>query len=158
MFGRRTTVIAVVALVLASGGVAVAQADGGSGASSVVIGAGQSGEWFQISQREGNDVVTVQNTFLAGGFSGWHSHPGITMVIVVSGEITLFREAVKGGKCRVQTYVAGDVFLERPGDEANAVNHGTVAAVVAATFFNVPHGTPPPTRIDRTAPLNCPVV
>ena len=156
MFGRRTTVIAVVALVLASGGVAVAQADGGSGASSVVIGAGQSGEWFQISQREGNDVVTVQNTFLAGGFSGWHSHPGLTMVIVVSGEITLFREAVKGGKCRVQTYVAGDVFLERPGDQANAVNHGTVAAVVAATFFNVPHGTP--TRIDRTAPLNCPVV
>lgn len=155
MFGTRAAVVGLVTLALGLSAVAVARADAGSGGASVVIGTGQADEWFQVAQREGNDVVTVQNTFAPSGFAGWHSHPGLTMVIVQSGEITLFVEKVKGGKCRVHTYHAGEVFIEQPWNEQNAVNHGTVPAVVAVTFFNVPHGTA--TRIDRAAPLNCPV-
>ena len=99
--------------------------------------------------------LTVQDVARStGGFSGWHSHPGITVVVVASGEVTISREKVTGGKCRVQTYKTGDVFVEFPGDENQANNYGTVPVVVAVTFFNVPHlGS---TRIDRTAPLNCP--
>jgi hypothetical protein len=46
------------------------------------------------------------------------------------------------------------VYLERPGNEQTAVNHGSVPAVLAVTFFNVPHGGS--ARIERTDPGNCP--
>jgi quercetin dioxygenase-like cupin family protein len=120
----------------------------------VLIGRGQSDQSFKIHQQKGNDVVTAQNTVAPGGFSGWHSHPGTTVVVVQSGGVTLFSEAVKGGKCSVHTYTAGQVFIEQPKDEQNAVNNGTVPAVVAVTFFNVPHGGG--NRIERTDPGNCP--
>ena len=154
MLRTRATVIGLVTLGLGVTAVGVANADPGSGGTSVVIGSGQAEDSFQIRQRAGNDVVMVQNTFAPGGFSGWHSHPGLVLIIVQSGQITIFRERVTGGRCRVHTYQTGEVFLEHPGDEQNGVNRGTVPAVVAVTFFNVPHATS--TRIERTAPTNCP--
>ena len=99
-------------------------------------------------------MVAAQNTLAPGGFSGWHSHPGTVVLVVQSGEFTLFSERVKGGKCTVHTYSSGQVYLEQPGDEENAVNNGTVPAVLAVTFFNVPHGGS--NRIERTDPGNCP--
>ena len=99
----------------------------------VLIGRGQTDQSFSIHQRKGNDVVTVENTEAHGGFSGWHSHPGTAVLVVQSGEFTLFSERVKGGKCHVHTYRAGDVYLEQPGDEENGVNYGTEPAVLAVT-------------------------
>jgi quercetin dioxygenase-like cupin family protein len=87
------------------------------------------------------------------GFSGWHSHPGTTVVAVQSGQITLFSEPIAGGKCRVHTYTAGQLFLEHPRNEYNAVNTGAEPEVSAVTFFNVPHGGP--SRIDQADPGNC---
>jgi hypothetical protein len=46
------------------------------------------------------------------------------------------------------------VFLEHPRNKYNAVNTGSEPYVVAATFFNVPHGGL--SRIDQTDPGNCP--
>jgi quercetin dioxygenase-like cupin family protein len=154
MFGKRAALVGLLTTGLVVSAVAVASADAGSGLTSVLIGRGQANHSFEIHQRKGNDVLTAQNTFALGGFSGWHSHPGTVLVIVQSGEVTLFSERVGGGKCRVHTYTAGQVFLEQPKDEQNAVNNGTVPAVVAVTYFNVPHGGS--NRIDRTNPGNCP--
>jgi quercetin dioxygenase-like cupin family protein len=154
MFGKRATLVGLATAGLLVSVVAVASADPGSGFTSVLIGRGQTDQSFKIHQRKGNDVVTAQNTLAPGGFSGWHSHPGTVVLVVQSGEFTLFSERVKGGKCTVHTYSAGQVYLEQPGDEENAVNHGTVPAVLAVTFFNVPHGGS--NRIERTDPGNCP--
>jgi quercetin dioxygenase-like cupin family protein len=154
MFGKRATLVGLATAGLLVSVVAVASADPGSGFTSVLIGRGQTDQSFKIHQRKANDVVTAQNTLAPGGFSGWHSHPGTVVLVVQSGEFTLFSERVKGGKCTVHTYSAGQVYLEQPGDEENAVNHGTVPAVLAVTFFNVPHGGS--NRIERTDPGNCP--
>jgi quercetin dioxygenase-like cupin family protein len=154
IFGKRATLVGLATAGLLVSVVAVASADPGSGFTSVLIGRGQTDQSFQIHQRKGNDVVTAQNTLAPGGFSGWHSHPGTVVVVVQSGEFTLFSERVKGGKCTVHTYSAGQVYLEQPGDEQNAVNNGTVPAVLGVTFFNVPHGGS--NRIERTDPGNCP--
>jgi quercetin dioxygenase-like cupin family protein len=108
---------------------------------------------FEANQRKGNDVAVNQITVEPAGFSGWHSHPGTTVVAVQSGQITLFSERIAGGKCRVRTFTAGQVFLEHPSTKYNAVNTGGEPYVIAATFFNVPHGGP--SRIDQTDPGNC---
>jgi hypothetical protein len=68
--------------------------------------------------------------------------------------VTLFSERITGGRCRVHTYTAGQVFLEHPGNEYHAVNTGAEVAVVAVTFFNVPHGGN--CRIEQTNPGSCP--
>jgi quercetin dioxygenase-like cupin family protein len=153
MFGKRAALVGVVTTGLVVSAVAVAAADGGSGFTSVLIGRGQSNHSFEINQRKGNDVVTAQNTLAPGGFSGWHSHPGTVVLVVQSGEITLFSEPVRGGECSVHKYTAGQVFLEQPKNEQNAINSGAVPTVLAVTFFNVPHGGS--NRIERTNPGNC---
>jgi hypothetical protein len=75
------------------------------------------------------------------------------VIAVQSGQVTLFSERIAGGKCKVHTYTAGQLFLEHPRNEYNAVNTGAEPAVVAVTFFNVPHGGP--SRIEQTNPGNC---
>jgi quercetin dioxygenase-like cupin family protein len=154
MFGKRAALVGLVTTGLVASAVAVASADAGSGFTTVLIGRGQSDHSFGIQQRKGNDVVTTQNTVDPGGFSGWHSHPGIVVLVIQSGELTLYSEPVGGGECSVHTYTAGQVFLEHPENEQNAVNTGDVPAVLAVTYFNVPHGGS--NRIERTDPGDCP--
>ena len=154
MFGKRMVLVALVAAGLVLSAVAVASADPPSGFASVLIGRGQASRSFEVDQRGGNDVAVNQNTIQPGGFSGWHSHPGITVIAVQSGQVRLFSERITGGKCRVRTYTAGQVFLERPKNEYNAVNIGAEPEVAAVTFFHVPHGGS--SRIEQTNPGNCP--
>ena len=125
------------------------------GSTTVMIASGQQVvDSEKIKSREGTDVVVVQNTFVPGGSSGWHSHPGVAVIVVQSGAITLYRERIGGGECRTHTYTAGQTFLEFPKNMQNGVNQGSVNAVVAVTFFQVPHlGL---ARIDQPDPGDCP--
>ena len=154
MFGKKAALVGLVTLGLGLSTVAVASADAGSGFTSVLIARGQSDHSFGIHQLKDNDVVTTQNMIDLGGSSGWHSHPGFAVLVIQSGELTLYSEPVGGGQCSVKTYTAGQVFLEKPDDEENAVNNGAVPTVLAVTFFNVPHGGS--ARIERTNPGDCP--
>jgi quercetin dioxygenase-like cupin family protein len=154
MFGKRTVLVALMAAGLVLGAVAVASATDPSGFASVLIGRGQAARSFEVHQRKGNDVAVNQITVQPAGFSGWHSHPGTTVVAVQSGQIMLFSEPIAGGKCRVRTFTAGQVFLEHPSIKYNAVNTGTEPYTIGVTFFNVPHGGL--SRIDQTDPGNCP--
>ena len=124
------------------------------GVTSVVIGTGQVTNSATIKVGSGTDVVTVQNTFALGGSSGWHSHPGPTVVTIVSGQLTLYSENASGGACHVRTFTAGQTFYEWPKNAQNGVNSGDTDTVAAVTFFNVPHGAP--ARIDMPDPGNCP--
>jgi quercetin dioxygenase-like cupin family protein len=154
MFGKRTMLVALMATALVLSAVVVASATPpSSDFMSVLIGRGQAARSFEVNQRRGNDVAVNQNTIQPAGFTGWHSHPGITVVAVQSGQVTLFSEPIAGGTCRVHTYTAGQVFLEHPNNEYNAVNTGAEPEVSAVTFFNVPHGGP--SRIDQADPGNC---
>ena len=153
MFRKRTVLVALMATALVLGVVAVASATDPSGLVNVVIGRGKASRSFEAHQRKGNDVAVSQITVQPAGFSGWHSHPGTTVVAVQSGQVRLYSERIAGGKCRVRTFTAGQVFLEHPSIKYNAVNTSSEPYVIAATFFNVPHGGP--SRIDQTDPGNC---
>jgi quercetin dioxygenase-like cupin family protein len=107
MSGKRAMLVALVTAALVVSAVAVASADAPSGFTSVLIGRGQSAHSFGIHQRKGNDVATNQNTIQPAGFSGWHSHPGTTVLVLQSGQVTLFSEPLAGGECSVHTYTAG---------------------------------------------------
>jgi quercetin dioxygenase-like cupin family protein len=154
MFGKRAVLVGLMTTALVASAAAVASATDGSGETRMVIARGQSAHSFGIQQRKDNDVSINMNTFIPGGFSGWHSHPGTAVFVIKSGEITKYSEPVGGGECSVQKFTAGQVFIEQPEDEQNVVNTGTVDAVLLVTFFNVPHGGG--TRMDQPDPGNCP--
>lgn len=150
----RRFLAAVVAAVAIVAGLWLGQASAtpGVNSTSTVLARGTNGQPQAIPLNGDTDVVVALNTFAPGGSSGWHSHPGGALVVVQSGQITLYRSF--GGHCAVTTYQAGQAFFERPGDVQNGVNEGTATAVLYVAFPGVPVGGSP--RIDQSDPGTCP--
>ena len=100
----------------------------------------------------GTDIVMVQLTVEPGGSSGWHSHPGGAIIVVKQGSITVHKAI--GSQCQIETYSAGQAFLERPGEVDQVTNNGTIPYILLVTFPRVPPGGSP--RIDQPDPGTCP--
>ena len=70
-----------------------------------------------IEQDQGTNVVLSRNHFDDLQSTGWHTHPGPNLVIVVSGEL-----ALTDASCHTTTYPAGTAFATGLGvHEAVAV-------------------------------------
>jgi quercetin dioxygenase-like cupin family protein len=102
--------------------------------------------------KQGSQIVVVSVNTVPGGSSGWHSHPGGGVVVLKQGEVTVYLSV--GSRCDATTYVAGQSFIERPGDVQDAVNTGSTAVIGYAIFPGVPVGGSP--RIDQPDPGTCP--
>jgi quercetin dioxygenase-like cupin family protein len=102
----------------------------------------------------GTNVAIAQITVIPGGSSGWHSHPGGAIVVVQQGSLTVYVSV--GDECRVDTYSAGQAFVERPGQVNQVVNTGTVPYTLFVTFPRVPAGAS--ARTDEANPGTCPGV
>ncbi|MGE3690532.1 MAG: cupin domain-containing protein [Novosphingobium sp.] len=99
----------------------------------------------EVANDRGPQVLTQHNrTFLPGGSSGWHSHPGIEVGHVLSG-ITEMRLA--DGTRRL--YRAGESFVVPRGVVHNGINAGRGPARLLITYV-VDKGAPQ--RIDAPDP------
>jgi quercetin dioxygenase-like cupin family protein len=87
----------------------------------------------------------VENQFVPGGHTGWHSHPGPAFVHITAGTMTLYQA---DGTSAV--YPAGTGFVQEPGDVHLARNEGTVE-LKAVTFYLLPLGEA--VRTDEEDPL-----
>src|SRR5437588_9425774 len=58
------------------------------------------------------DIVHQRVTYAPGGFSGWHSHPGVVLVVVTSGTITRYLP-----DCTHSDYTVGQSFVELGRDQ-----------------------------------------
>jgi quercetin dioxygenase-like cupin family protein len=96
----------------------------------------------------------AQITVDPGGSSGWHSHPGGAIIVVQQGSLTVFRSI--GSQCQVETYGAGQAFIERPGEVDQVINTGSIPYILFVTFPRVPQGDS--ARIDEPNPGTCPGV
>jgi quercetin dioxygenase-like cupin family protein len=104
------------------------------------------------------DIVAVRVTLNAGGSSGWHSHPGGGITIVVQGEVTVYapvsdEDGEQMGPCVITRYTQGQAFIERPGEVVDAVNTGATDTIMVVTFPSVPVGGA--SRTDRNNPGTC---
>lgn len=106
-----------------------------------------------IPLQVGTDVAMAQITVDPGGSSGWHSHPGGAIIIVKQGAVTVYRAL--GSKCHIETYTAGQAFIERPGEVDQVVNRGSVPYILFVTFPHVPHDATS-ARTDSPNPGVCP--
>jgi quercetin dioxygenase-like cupin family protein len=96
------------------------------------------------------DPVNHTTGVVAG--SGWHSHPGPSLIFVIAGTVTNYSSADK--KCTPHKYSAGQGFIDSGKDVHNLRNEGDVLAETIAVQF-LQNGAPS-RRIDAAAPGNCP--
>ena len=82
----------------------------------------------KIKTRGTSDLYVIDNTFAAnGGTSGWHSHPGPSLVFVVAGTIT--NSMFDGHHCMTHEYTAGQGFVDEGGADVHMItNNGSVEA------------------------------
>jgi quercetin dioxygenase-like cupin family protein len=134
------------ASVFVLGGV-VARADAPDGFTAVALAKGrlaqptEIGGAIEFSTSGATDVITQRGEFVAGGITGWHMHPGLTVVTVKSGTVT------NHSGCHVTVLSAGQTFVEPPFTPILVTS--PTGAVVFATLV-VPAGTP--ARIEVTPP------
>jgi quercetin dioxygenase-like cupin family protein len=111
----------------------------------------QYGWFFKTIVKGDSDVYIVQNTFPPGAHTGWHTHPGPSLVTVTAGTITAYE--ADAPNCAAKIYNAGDSFTDIGcGDVHLLRNEGTACAVTIAVQF-IPAGQP--RRIDAAQPANC---
>jgi len=152
---RKKWSVAVVGVVMIGTYAAVSLASLPSNSTTTVLATGNLENSVQLNtdrikfQTKDPTVVRVQKVvFGAGGSSGWRHRPGIAIVTVASGAVTVWES-----DCNTTTYgpglPAGAVFIES-GDEP-----GQVTSVDGATTYAtlvVPNDNPPVFRIDDTPP------
>ena len=108
--------------------------------------------WLTLLATYGlTDGYVVDNKFDPGQSTGWHSHPGPSIVFVVAGTITNYTS--DRPHCAGVSYGAGSSFVDQGGTDVHIlVNNGTVAAETIAVQF-IPSGQT--RRIDEPEPAGC---
>jgi quercetin dioxygenase-like cupin family protein len=103
-------------------------------------------DWLLITRVRGDsDLYVTQNTLQPGGQTGWHTHPGPSLVTVIEGTVTVYED-----DCTSTTYSAGESFTDIGcGDVHNLRNETGVEAKTVAVQV-VPHGAT--RRIDADDP------
>jgi quercetin dioxygenase-like cupin family protein len=105
-----------------------------------------------IATRGASDVHVVTNTIAPGGHTGWHTHPGPSLITVQSGTATAYDG--DDPTCTPRVYPAGSGFID-PGDGHVHIlrNEGSIDLVTVAVQI-LPAGAE--RRIDAPAPSHCP--
>ena len=137
-------------------GIAVATPGSGIVAAPVIARATVDADNFKLKLRASSnpaDAAIQQVTIAPGGVTGWHTHPGPAVVLVKSGEFTLYQ--ADDPSCTGRTYGAGESFVDAGyGNVHIGRNEGTSSLELWVTYLDVPVGGA--FRIDAPAPENCP--
>jgi quercetin dioxygenase-like cupin family protein len=146
--GRWLIVASLVAASVAFTGVAVATGPMGSVVSEV-MGAGSMPSGVGFAATPDTNTVVARFTFGPNSSSGWHTHPGETLVTVKSGTFTVYHAK----DCEARAYGPGDAFVELPSTVHIGRNETGDIVELGVVFFGVPVGGSP--RIDQPQPDGC---
>jgi quercetin dioxygenase-like cupin family protein len=106
----------------------------------------------KIKTKGDSDVYVIRNTFEPGGTTGWHTHPGPSLITVTNGEITAYEG--DDPTCTPRTYRAGAGFVD-PGDgHVHLLRNQTGEPAETVAVQILPKGAM--RRIDAPDPGNCP--
>lgn len=153
---NRLHVLTAAAVVAVIGGVAgVALGSPGSGITSTTLVTANfdhtvhmNSDEVKFQTKDPTDVRIQQLVFGAGAYSGWHHHPGIILVSVQSGAVTLW-----DSDCNSETYGPGlpngAVFAEGGDEPVQATSTDGATAYVT---YVAPSADPPVFRIEDGLP------
>ena len=106
----------------------------------------------QIKTRGLSDAYVVDNKFAPGAATGWHSHPGPSLILVVAGAVTNYPG--DDPACTPHVYAAGAGFVDPGGTDVHLLRNETAVPAETIAVQLLPGGAD--RRIDAPAPGNCP--
>lgn len=106
----------------------------------------------KIKTKGVSDVYVTRNAIAPSGHSGWHTHPGPSLVIVTEGEVLVYDG--DDSSCTPVRYTVGQGFVDEGGGHVHLVENAsdTQAAETVAVQFLPEAAT---RRIDMPDPGNC---
>jgi quercetin dioxygenase-like cupin family protein len=117
------------------------------------LNADKSGTWdLKLKTKANSDVYVTRNAIAVGGQSGWHTHPGPSLITVTVGAITVYEG--DNPACAPTVYRAGEQgSIDIGSGHSHLIRNesGAPAETVAVQF--VPAGAD--RRIDMPKPTNC---
>lgn len=78
--------------------------------------------WLSIQKTKGpSDLYVQSNVWAPGGTTGWHTHPGHSLIIVTTGTVTAYEG--DDPACTPHIYTAGMTFVDPGGDHVHLVRN-----------------------------------
>jgi hypothetical protein len=112
--------------------------------------------WLSLQKTNGpSDLFVQSNTWQLNGHTGWHTHPGHSLIIITAGTVTAYEG--DDPSCTPHVYTAPATFVDPGGDHVHLIrNEGSVIAVGYAVQL-VPAAIPAGSnrRIDADANPAC---
>jgi quercetin dioxygenase-like cupin family protein len=98
-----------------------------------------------------SDVYVVDNKIAAGGTTGWHTHPGPSLIFVVDGTVTNYTS--DEASCTPHAYSKGESFIDPGSGDEHILRNETTAPAETIAVQILPKDAV--RRIDEPAPGNC---
>lgn len=152
---KRAFVLAIGSIVVALLSVGVALATPATGATAQTVGRATF-DAINANHTAGRDAVIQSITVAPGGYTGWHSHNGPTVVLVQSGTFTVYHGPEHGNphaakQCEGTDTAAGRGFVEEADDPHLGRNNSATETVnLTVVYLDVPAGGA--VRKDEAAP------
>lgn len=109
--------------------------------------------WRSFQQTKGpSDLYVQSNVWTPGGTSGWHTHPGHSLITVTAGTVTVYDG--DDPSCTPSVYTAGMGFVDAGGDHVHVVRNEGAVEARSITVQLIPAGAT--RRIDAEGNPNCP--
>jgi quercetin dioxygenase-like cupin family protein len=99
---------------------------------------------IEFSSPKNAQVIVQRGEFAMGGNTGWHTHPGLTVVTVTAGTLRYH------DGCSSHVYTVGQSFVETPNRPGMVENTSANATAQVFASLIVPAGMAP--RTDVPAP------
>jgi quercetin dioxygenase-like cupin family protein len=95
-------------------------------------------DWDLKTKVKGDsDLYITGVTIQPGGQTGWHTHPGPSMITVTEGTLTVYK-----ADCTFETYSAGETFTDLGCGDVHDVRNETGAVAKDVAVQLVPHNAP----------------
>ena len=108
--------------------------------------------WHSFQKTKGSSDVYVQsNVFPPGASSGWHTHPGHSLIIVAAGTVTAYDG--DDTECSPHVYTRGMGFVDPGGDHVHNIRNEDAAEARTVVVQLIPAEAG--RRIDAADPGNC---
>ena len=99
-----------------------------------------------------SDLYVQSNVWAPGGTTGWHTHPGHSLITVTAGAVTAYEG--DDSSCAPRVYTRGMGFVDEGGDHVHVLRNEGAVEARTITVQLIPAAAT--RRIDAPAPGNCP--
>jgi hypothetical protein len=108
--------------------------------------------WHSLQKTKGESDLYVQsNVWVPGGTSGWHTHPGHSLITVTAGTVTAYEG--HDLSCTPKVYTVGMTFVDEGGDHVHVLRNEGAVEARTITVQLLPAGAP--RRIDAAGSPGC---